>query len=219
MVFAVARMVRSGFDVKDALSQKTKVTHRLDVTMEFLSRDLSGAFIVSSRDTLRDGGKKRTLFRLSKGESDTLAFTYVGHRPIRENAKESDISYVIYEVRESKKNPGRKHLYRGESPRVPRDFKEDVPMSVLAEDIAELHVEPWNGENFSSDGWDSTNSDTRDLLPRLVRVRVLAWEEEPDLRLGKEVKPTVQYSTVIYLPFALDYKEPKTGVSTFSLFK
>lgn len=219
MIYAISQLIRSGFDVKEALSQRAKVTHRFDVAMEALSNDLSGAFIVSTKDTTRDGNKRRTLFRITKGDSDSIAFTYVGHRAIRENAKEGDISFVKYEVRESKKNPGRKHLYRGEAPRVPSDFKEHIPMFILAEDVASIKFDSWRGDEFTKDRWDSQNSETRDLIPHLVRITIQAWEDSPDDRLGKDIKPTVQYSTVINLPYSLDFKEQKPGVSTFSLFK
>ena len=36
---------------------------------------------------------------------------------------------------------------------------------------------------------------------------------------GKDIKPTVQYSTVVFLPYALDFQEDKSGSSTFSLAK
>jgi hypothetical protein len=219
MVYAIAMLIRNGFDVKEALSQKAKITHRFDIAMELLSRDFSGAFIISTKDTARDGSKKRTIFRIKRGDSDTLSFTYVGHRALRENEKESDISYVMYEVRDAKNEPGRKHLYRGDTPRVPKDFNEEPKMFLIAEDIAAIHIEPWRGDAFSSDGWDSSNGETRDLLPHMVRITVLAWEETPEERLGKDVKPSVQYSTVVQLPYALDFKELKTGVSSFSLFK
>ncbi len=124
-----------------------------------------------------------------------------------------------YEVRESKKEPGRKNLYRGESARVPKDFKESGPMALLAQDIAEIHFEPWNGDGWSKDKWDSTNGDTRDALPQMVRISVLAWEETPEERLGKDIKPTVQYNTVVYLPYALDINEMKQRTTSFNLMK
>ena len=46
MVFTIAQLMKSGFDVKAALSQKAKITHRFDVVMGAISRDLAGAFIV-----------------------------------------------------------------------------------------------------------------------------------------------------------------------------
>jgi len=220
IVMSVSQVIRNGFDAKDALSQKAKITHRYDVVMNALDRDLSGAFIVSSKDTTRDANHKRTLFKINKtSESDSIAFTYIGHSAIRENAKESDVSYVMYEVRESKTEPGRKHLYRGEAPRVPKDFKDPIPMELLAEDIAAVRFDAWQGDGYSKDKWDSTNSDTRDLMPHLVRVTVLAWEQPHEDRLGKDVKPNIQYTTVMYLPLALDFNELKSRSTDFALFK
>lgn len=222
MVYAVSQLIRSSFDVRESLSQQNKVTHRFNIAMEAISRDLSVAYIVSTKDTARSGvtRDKRTIFKLTKvGDSDSLAMTYTGHRAIRSNSKESDISYVAYEVRNAPKEPGRKHLYRGETARLPADFKDLPPMSLLAEDIAAIKFEFWNGESFSKDKWDSTNGDTRDRMPQMVKITILAWEESPEERLGRDVKPTVQYSTIVFLPYALDFKEDKNGPSTFSLAK
>ncbi len=219
MVYAIAQMVRTGFDVKEALSQRAKVTHRFNVALEALAKDLTGAFIISTKDTTRDGNQKRTLFRITKGDSDSLAFTYVGHQAIRTNAKESDISFVKYEIRESKTEPGRKHLYRGESPRVPKDFKDSIPMFVLAEDVGSLKIEAWQGDEYSKNKWDSSQGDTKDLLPQMVRVTILAWEETPEERLGKDIKPSVQYTTAIYMPYALDFNELRSRNASYSLFK
>ena len=220
IVWGVSQMIKAGFDIKSALSQRAKVTHRFDVALQAINRDLSGAFIISSKDTSRDSNQNRTIFRISKGDSDTIAFTYVGHTAIRENAKESNISFVVYQVKDSKVEPGRKNLYRGETPRVPKEFREqDIPLKLIAEDIAEVHFDAWRGDEFSKDRWDSTNGDTKDLIPPMVRVTVLAWEDAPDDRLGKDVKPTVQYATVVALPFAQDLKTVKQGNSSFSLLK
>lgn len=219
MVFAVSQLIKASFDMKRALSQKSRVTQRLDVAMNTIVRDLSGAFIVNSKDSVRDSGKKRTIFRITKGDSDAISFTYVGHRAINENMKESDISYVTYEVKESKAEPGRKSLYRGETPRVPKDFNEPPRMFLLAEDIASVQFEAWNGDSFSKERWDSTMSDTKDHLPHMVRVSLQSWEESQEERLGKDVKPSVQYTTVVFLPYALEFKEIKSPTASYSLFK
>lgn len=219
IMISVSYIIRMGFDTREAISQKAKITHRFDLALGMLSRDLGGAFIISSKDTNRNATQKRTLFKLTKGDSDTLAFTYIGHSALRENAKESDISYVVYEVKESKKEPGRKHLYRGETPRVPKDFNDEVPMSLIAEDIASIRFEPWQGDGFSKDKWDSSNAETGNLIPHLVRVSVQAWDQAPEDRLGKDVKPSIQYSTVVYLPMALDFNQLKAKSGEFSLTK
>ncbi|MBI2601530.1 MAG: prepilin-type N-terminal cleavage/methylation domain-containing protein [Deltaproteobacteria bacterium] len=217
MVYAITQMIRASFDVRYALGQEAMVTHRFNTIMEAFSRDIGHAFIVPSKDTVRAGGKARTVFKITKSmDSDSLALTYSAHQAIRAHAKEADLAYVVYQVRASKKDPSRKNLYRGETMRMPEDFRDDPPMAVLAEDIASLQFEAWNGDSWMRDKWDSTSSDTKDRLPQMVRVIVQAWTQNASDRT-EDSKPDVQYTSVIYLPTALDFDELKQHTSSYKL--
>ena len=83
--------------------------------MEKLSRDLAHAFMVSKTDFDR---RTKAIFRIERHDnSDRLFLTTVTHRPKKIHSKESDMTYVVYEVRrdEDGKEPttcfvGRRHV-------------------------------------------------------------------------------------------------------------
>ena len=145
--------------------------------------------------------------------------TYFAHKALKKNAKESDISYVVYELRKSEKYPGRSNLYRGSFPRVPEDFKEKPTMFLFADNIESISYEAWNGDDWARDGWDSTNSTTKDILPKMVRIRIRAWSESPITASedSDDNAPLDQLATLVYLSHAIDFNELKQRNSSFRL--
>ena len=119
----------------------------------------------------------------------------------------------------SEKYPGRSHLFRGEFPRIPEDFKTDPPMKLLAEHVKSIKVQVWNGEDWHRDNWDSTRRETNNRVPQMVRVIIQAWREdsfegEPSETSQEEL---AQFATLVYLPYALDFNELKTRSKSFNL--
>lgn len=214
LIYTVAIVLRNGFDVRNYLGREAEVTQKMNLALESLSRDLSAAFIIKST-SLRTARKERTRFVITKGAySDSLAMTYNAHQSVRAGAKESDISFVRYEVKED--SNGHKHLYRGETPRVPDNFDAEIPMEIVVRDIASLTLEAWTGDDWSRSRWDSSRGTTKDKLPKLVRVTVKAWEDDPEDR-GDDPAPNVIFATAVYLPYSLDYPELKDRTRSFKI--
>lgn len=222
LTIAVASMLRAGFEVREGLSERAKVMHRLSVVMEKVSDDLQHAFFVSAKDTAKNGIGRTTksVFKIEKGigaGGDKLSLTTKTHRAMRAGAFETDLTYVVYHVLESKDVPGRLDLYRGETPFIPGDLRDDPPMRLLARNISGLILQPWTGDSWSNEYWDTGRGDTRNLLPKLVRVTVSAWlhdrveGEGADEQLERETE-TMQ--TAIYLSDSWEYKELKSQLST-----
>ena len=135
IVLSITQILRYNIDIRLALSEKATATQKLNRLLTRINADLGQAFIISAKDVNRTEGQRKTLFKIIKqSDSDKLMMTYTNHFPEQMNAKESSLSYVVYELRESKKFPHRKDLYRGEFPRVPDDFKQDPPMNLIARD-------------------------------------------------------------------------------------
>lgn len=205
--------------MKIALRTKDRVTSKLNVVLDRMTNDIAHAFIVPKLDRLRTKGAVRTHFEIKSSMGlNELRMTYMGHRSISANNHESDLSFVVYKLKKSEKYPGRSHLYRGEFPRVPESFKEDPPMKVLATFIKDIRFEVWNGADWVKDGWDTTRRDTADKLPHLVRVSIEAWSDEPvEGEPAEDGLPTELYSTVVFLPHALEFDEAKERTSSFRL--
>lgn len=222
MSLFVSQLVRSGFDVRMALSAESAVTHRLNQAMNSLSRDITHAYLISSIDSERTSrSQKRTIFKVEqKSNFDRISFTYMAHSALFRNAKEGDQAYVVYELAESKQHPGRTNLYRGEAPRVPADFKSDPPMRLLATNVAGLTIETWNGERWTRENWDTTHGETANKLPHMVRITVKVWDSEPlEEGLDNEEKTNAysQFATVVYLAYSLDFNEVKQRNGSFRL--
>ena len=220
MIYTISQLLRSSVDMRLALSQKDKITVKANRILNKLSYDISHSFLLSNLDSLRTAGKGRTIFHIEKSvEGDSLRMTYQGHKPIRANSKESNLSYVVYRLKEAKKYPGRTHLYRGEFPRIPEDFKEDPPMRIFTNNVKSIKLEAWNGDDWVRDSWDSTSGDTKNKLPHMVRIEIILWSETPieGVKEDESNQALDKYSTIVYLPNALDIDEVKERVNSLKL--
>lgn len=218
LVIAVSQIMKQGFDLRSYLSKSAETTQKMNIMLETLNRDLSHSFIIYSKDSVRTNTRKtRTYFEIGKGsESDYLKMTYMAHTAIKGNAKESDISFVFYELQDDPKISGQKNLYRGEFARVPKNFKEKPPMKVIAKDIASINFFAWNGDSWSRSRWNSTSSDTKDKMPQMVRVIIKSWDAKREDRTEDSIADVI-YSTVVYLPNALEFDEIKSRTTSFKI--
>ena len=223
LAMGASQLLRNSFDMKFALSETNKVTHRMDRVMQRLARDIEHAYIVSSKDELRFSPSRRgkTIFKIPRSGGERLELTTMSKQPFRKNAKESDVTYVVYEIKKSDVFNGRADLYRGESPFLPDDLQQDPPMEVLAHQIKSLSVKAWDGDRWSESGWDSSSGDTVDRIPYMVQVKVEAWEDDPavsDVSSTGENDPVDTIQTVIYLNNAVNFTELKQGAVNFKWF-
>jgi type II secretion system protein J len=216
LTIAIASMLKSGFDVKQGLSEKAAMLHRLSVVMDKVARDVQFAFYVSLKDADKNGidRKMKTVFRIEKGSpGDKLALTTKTHLAIRSGAPEAEFTYVIYELKDSRDQPGRKDLYRAETPSIPLDLRDEPPMRLLAKNIKALTFEFWRGDDWSrSDYWDTNRGETRNLLPKLVRITVEAWLHEAKEGMERDEateSATDKLTTVVYIEDSGPYAELK----------
>ncbi len=90
LTIAVASMLRSGFDVKAGLSQKSKVSHRLSVAMQRVANDIQHSFFVSTKSSHKNGiGRQmKTIFKIDKigAKGDKLLLTTAAWRSLARGA-------------------------------------------------------------------------------------------------------------------------------------
>lgn len=218
LTLAVASMLRGGFDVKAGLSQQSKVAHRLQIAMQRIVDDLQHAYMLSpkiDKGKINFAERKiKALFKIDKvgSKGDKLTLTTKTHRAMIAGRHESDLTLVSYELQDAQDAPGRTHLYRGSFPYIPADLREEPQMRLLARGIKALTFEPWTGERWSKDYWDSGRGDTRNSLPRMVRVTIEAWSEDREDGDGRDEsydERTETLSTVVYIYEASEYAELK----------
>ena len=213
IIIGSTEMMRGSFDLKTALSQKGKVLHRINLAMNRVSTDLQHAFIISTNDQEKNGIGRRTksIFSIKRGSSGTrLALTTRTNIPMTAGSHETDATYVIYELMDSKKAAGRKNLVRKDARMIPEDMRDDPPPIVIARNIKSFTVEWWRGDKWEQSTFDSNERDTRNKLPRLVKVTIEAWSEDREDGDGTPESVdeyTDQISTVVFLPMAVEYKE------------
>lgn len=223
MMIAVSSLLKGSFEVREGLSNNGKINHRINVAMRAVSDDLEHALYFSLNDPIRSTPDRtwKTYFEIGKNfKGENLRFTMNNYRPQKYNAKESDMAFVVYEVKESKDTPGRNHLYRGYNSKVPSSFKEDPPMKIVAKNIKNMKVEYWNGDSWVQDKWSTSSGTTRDKLPHMIRLTLDAWTEdvmEGDSSESDRNEDTIQISTIVYLKNASRFDELKTKSSSMRL--
>ena len=215
MTMATASVMRNGLDMRVELSQRSRVTHRINIALAKISDDLQHAFIIPSQQVFIRKAEIKTLFRVKPWDNSTeLRLTTMNHVPHTSGGHESDQTYVMYRI-EKDKTSNRPSLQRGEATTMPENLEEDLPMTTLARNIKSIKIQPWNGEDWKDD-WDTGRSEWRDVLPRMVKVEIEAYAydpPDPDTPIS-ESDLTVTMRTVIFIPRSITTKEIKDPVKT-----
>ena len=224
MTMAVTTMMRNGFEVRSGLSQKAKVSHRLNLAMNMIVKDIEHGLVISPNDQVRMPSERsfKTLFKIEQtSDLDKLSLTTLSHKAVMANAHNGDQVFVVYEVRDAPDFPGRRHLYRGEINVAASDLREDPPMRLVAKHIKRFKVTAWRGDEWLRDRWDSSRSETRGKMPRLVRVELSSWNMDPfpgeaaDPAWDEDVSSLV---TVVQPPLALGFADLKQPMSSVKIW-
>lgn len=224
MMISTSVLLRSSFDMKLAIGNKTETAAMLNSTLTTLTTDLKHSFMLSvnkDKERIADG-LARTVFKYSAfGGNSRLAFTTMYNIAPKKNMGGGELSYVIYETKDSEEYPGRKDLYRGSSGGNPvSDFREEMPMKIIAKGIKSLKLEMWNGDSWRTD-WDTEKSEFKQSIPKMVRVALTGYsttplEGEEDLAAGNSDFDTLRL-TVVYLPYSKRFPELKEKTGSMSL--
>ena len=224
LTIAVVVMMRGAIDVRQGLSVESKITQRLNNAMEIVARDVSHAILISKNDKTRYSFDRnmKTVFKVESGsEVDKLMLTTLSNRPFRANSHESDQAYVVYQVSDSTDVPGRKNLYRGIMQATSKDLKEEPPMRLLARNIKRFKIIGWRGDQWLKDKWDSDRSDTANKIPRMIRVEIGTWADDPlpgDTPDPAMEDSMVELKTVITPPLSLGFNDVKQQVSSINWY-
>ncbi len=218
---ALTAMLRANLDIRDSLSQNSRVSHKLARVIERVALDLELAYLISDKDIERFGNpgarKISSIFQIIPGsKGDEVRLTTYSHSPLKKDSKESDTSFVVYRL-EDDKDTGRTNLVRLATPRVPESFSDEGDARILAKGISEFRVQAWRGDQWSKDRWDSTRREWKNILPKMIRLEISAWEDpaDPESRsnsvLGQGQEPFVKIQTVLYLMNSIGMKELRAG--------
>jgi type II secretion system protein J len=187
LTVGVVVMMRSAIDVRQGLSAQSRSVRQMNFAMEMIARDIEHAFILANSDQVRMPVERtiKTIFRVEpSGDSDKLSLTTMSYQPIRANNHEGDQAYVVYELKDADGRPGEKDLYRGTVSVAAANFREDPVMNMILRNVRSLKIVGWRGDEWLRDRWDSTRGDTRNKLPKMVRIELSAFVETEGTPFG-----------------------------------
>ena len=187
LTVAVVVMMRSSIDVRQALSIQSRSVRQLNYAMEMISRDIEHAFVLSSTDQIRMPIERnfKTIFRVDPaGDSDKLSLTTMANQPVVANMMEGDQGYVVYELKDAEGRPGEKDLHRATASIATANFREDPTSNMILQNVKSFKVIAWRGDDWLRDRWDSSRSDTRNKLPKMVRIEIAAFVDTAGTPFG-----------------------------------
>jgi len=210
LTVGVVVMLRSSIDVRQGLSTQMRTVRQLNFAMEMVSRDIEHAIVLASTDQVRMPVERnfKTIFRVEpSGDSDKLSLTSMANKPVVANAMEGDQAYVVYDLKDAEGRPGEKDLFRGSANIATANFREDPPMNMILRNVKSFKVVAWRGDDWLRDRWDSTRGDTRNKLPKMVRVEVSAFVDTAGTPFGIPAGEAA----------AAKSSEPGQGMATFDM--
>lgn len=203
-------VIQNTLNLKTSLADEVKVTQNINNAMVRVVHDLQHTFIIHTR-RIEYNSAGRATKSIFHSNDKTLQLTSMVRRPMMKDSGESDQTFIVYELRDDKDNPGRKDLYRGESKVIPKDLEQEIPMVILAKGVKEFSIMPWTGDRWHKTRWHSNRSDFRNTLPGMVRVSLEVISVDPEDQGDKSADElaTRVMSTIVYMPRSWGLKQHK----------
>lgn len=209
LTVGVVVMMRSSIDVRQGLSSQSRTVRQMNFAMEMLTRDVEHAFVLATTDQIRMPIERnfKTIFRVEpSGESDKISLTTMSNKPVVANSMQGDQVYVVYDLKDAEGRPGERDLYRGVVSVAEANFREDPPMNLILRNVKSLKLIGWRGDDWYRDRWDSTRAETRNKLPKMVRIELSAFVDTAGTPFGIPADQNQQTSG-----------EPSQGAPTFDM--
>ncbi|MDJ0763748.1 MAG: type II secretion system protein GspJ [Myxococcota bacterium] len=202
VLVAVAVLSMVGITIWTATSQTTRTRtiitdaherfHQVRTAFDYLSRDLTSAFLSKHRGTV-EPTHDTVFIGQNSGDEDRLDFAAFTHERRYFDVDESDQCEIGYAIAEDPNVSGQKNLIRRESPILDLEPLEGGQSLILVEDVVAFDVQYFDlPMNEWQDEWDTTEvSGELDTLPHQVRITLVVND-----RRGEEVV----YGTQIPIP-------------------
>jgi type II secretory pathway pseudopilin PulG len=190
--------------------------HALNMAMQRIYTDLKGAYLSDQKNLASLNLFNRQVPPQFSYLHDNLIFSIQNYQSYLRDSNQSNLAFVRYFVQNDPKDSTKKQLIRD----VDTDMKEKIELKdvgislVLIPDLASFKIQFWNGNTFL-DSWDSNASETKNLLPKLVKVHLETYL--PDTSLQKktttsttEKRASIKLDTLVYLINSNGQKEATT---------
>lgn len=177
----------STLDAKERIEATAERMDELRIAMSRMSNELSSAFL--SAHFARDDRRTKTTFKEGGGGvGDKLTFTAFANQPLVQDANESDQLVLSYYVDTDPDDGSRQSLIRRFKRRIDDDPDQGGVEEVLCINVKEVVFDYWSDAAGEwKDSWDAEGIDTPNILPKRVRITMLAKDDQ-----DREVKLTTQ---------------------------
>ena len=145
--------------------------------MDRMAREISGAYLSMHYNAQYEDSPK-TIFKLNDNRLD---FTTFGHLKIVKDADESDQAEISYFLEDDKEDHSIQNIMRRESPRINYDPEHGGTIYKLLDDVIELRLRAWNGEEWVEE-WDTTKVEYLNRLPERIKIEVIIYDENGERR-------------------------------------
>jgi general secretion pathway protein J len=193
---------------RDRATEITDRYHSVRQAMSRMAREISMAFLSQNRDCGEP--RTRTIFLGKRANSGTrLDFTSFSHYKMRADAKESDQNELSYYVEHDPDHSDVKNLMRREQNRIDEKPEEGGTAQILAENVEELSFSFYDTKSDQwEDDWDNTAQDTRDRLPKYVKIKLVV-KDHRGKPLAFETKTRIFVLKANYIPGFLQIPCPQ----------
>jgi len=138
-----------------------------------MAHELSEAFLSDHYDRKRYRDRPTVFVGKDRGDRDSLLFATMTHARLVRDAKESDQAVVEYSVERDPSLPGEDALWRREKARIDDQPDRGGTRAVVLQHVKGFDAEYWDWKRQEwVREWDTTQTERRDFLPTLVRLRV-----------------------------------------------
>ena len=172
--------------VKKMAEEQWNDIHALRTALTIMQRDISLAFHKSNlKPTFGLSSQKRDQwFRtFFKSRNNQLNFTSLTHRKIYEDAHESNLCEIGYQLSPDPHNAAKSNITRRLSIYVDDDPEEGGKTQVLLENVKSLEFRFYSKEKDRwLEDWDSEHPDFKDKFPEAVQISMTLLSQ------GKETK-------------------------------
>lgn len=147
--------------------------HQVRIAFEYMTRDLSSAFLSKHRATVEPTHDTVFIGR-DHGKEDRLDFVAFSHQRRFLDVDESDQCEIAYFIADDPHDSEKKNLVRRESPILDVEPLEGGQYLILVENVDSFEVEYFDlPMNEWQDEWDTTEvSGELDQLPTQVRIKL-----------------------------------------------
>ncbi len=186
---------------REIITSSHERSHQVRVAFDFLSRDLSSAFLSKHRATTEPTHDTLFIGRNS-GDEDRVDFMSFSHERRYLDVDESDQCEVGYFLDDDPEEQGKMNLIRRESPILDLEPLEGGQYLILIKDVTEFNLEYFDMPmNEWQEEWDTTQTTGElEVLPHQVRVKLVIRD-----RRGEEIT----YGTQIPIPMRTPiWKQP-----------